>query len=427
MPEQEIKEIPVRDLVLWTENPRDTISARASNVSIIRQALDDVTGRWKLRALAKEMGEIYDFSELPTVVYLEGKPVVFDGNRRVILAKLGLGIHSDALSAPFRLPSCPELLPCCVTSRKLALDSIWRKHASNGSWDQLSRDYFLYKFRGEEKSILLQLDEIFGGRLSFLKSLNSRFAREDVFIASRLRALGIKVQDGKILSRHDPETTYGLFDSLFSLIVTKKLTTRENRRRQLDDLIREKFPSFTQSLSEDAQKPYQEIASKDKNKTVVIDKLDQAKAVRLPRRVATKEDPLFGEKLDLEPGNAANLYRDILDLYDFWKKHQSNLSAQFPGLIRMALRLICDLVAREQGEKKFANLLEKDFEEFKTNLTQNQKTFIFNQKVDAGHIVPLLNCGAHDYMGNNDIQQTIAISFILGQFLLKYHARNRSE
>ena len=38
---QTVEKIPVRDLVLWTENPRDPISSRSKNETVIRHALVD--------------------------------------------------------------------------------------------------------------------------------------------------------------------------------------------------------------------------------------------------------------------------------------------------------------------------------------------------------------------------------------------------
>ena len=87
---QVIENIRVKDLVLWTENPRDPISVSASDDDVIRRAISDPNNKWDLKKLACDMGEYYDFSELPIVVYKKGKPLVYDGNRRVVLAKIKL-------------------------------------------------------------------------------------------------------------------------------------------------------------------------------------------------------------------------------------------------------------------------------------------------------------------------------------------------
>jgi len=55
--EQEVKYINIKDLVLWTENPRDPINANASDQDIVDRALDDGLLKWTLPKLAKEMGD----------------------------------------------------------------------------------------------------------------------------------------------------------------------------------------------------------------------------------------------------------------------------------------------------------------------------------------------------------------------------------
>ena len=69
---QKVEYIDVKDLVLWTENPRDPISTRSKNQNVIYQALEDKHKKWRLSALAKAMGPYYDYSELPIAVYKNG-------------------------------------------------------------------------------------------------------------------------------------------------------------------------------------------------------------------------------------------------------------------------------------------------------------------------------------------------------------------
>ncbi len=74
--DEEVKYISIKKLVLWTENPRDPIDKKAVDQDIVNRALDDDLRKWTLATLAKEMGDYYDFSELPTVVYHGKIPVV---------------------------------------------------------------------------------------------------------------------------------------------------------------------------------------------------------------------------------------------------------------------------------------------------------------------------------------------------------------
>ena len=53
---QKIENIKVKDLVLWTENPRDPISSSASDSDVIARAVNDPRNKWDLNKLAREMG-----------------------------------------------------------------------------------------------------------------------------------------------------------------------------------------------------------------------------------------------------------------------------------------------------------------------------------------------------------------------------------
>lgn len=134
---QHIVDIKLDDLVLWSENPRDPLDEEADNEVIIQKALGEEpdSPRWQLSKLAKEMGDDYDFSELPTVVPIENsnKYRVYDGNRRVILAILkSRGITPG--SSQIQLPMFPEAIPCNVCTKEIALKHVFRKHNDSGSW-----------------------------------------------------------------------------------------------------------------------------------------------------------------------------------------------------------------------------------------------------------------------------------------------------
>jgi len=105
------------------------------------------------------MGDYYDFSELPTVVYHGKKPIVYDGNRRIVLGKIKHGYVTIPKGTVIQIPNFPENIPCNVCTKKIALNNVYRKHSDSGSWQPLERDIFLHKFMGEEKSPFLILEE----------------------------------------------------------------------------------------------------------------------------------------------------------------------------------------------------------------------------------------------------------------------------
>ena len=145
MANQEVRNIKIKDLVLWTENPRDPIDETAADQDIVDIALTTRSSKWELSKLAKEMGAYFDLSEIPTVVYNGNKPVVYDGNRRVILAKIKLGLAKLPEDSKIVLPDFPEEIPCNVCTKDVAIKNIWRKHENNGSWQWLERDIFAPK------------------------------------------------------------------------------------------------------------------------------------------------------------------------------------------------------------------------------------------------------------------------------------------
>ncbi len=157
LPQQKVVEIPLSQLRLWTENPRDPLDGDLSNEEIIAHALHDDSKRWDLRKFAQKMGDHYDTSELPTVVRIDegGGPryQVYDGNRRVILALLQQeGFPEDG--DQFELPLVPARLPCNVCDQDTALEHVLRKHSNNGTWGRYERDLFMHRYMNADKSVL---------------------------------------------------------------------------------------------------------------------------------------------------------------------------------------------------------------------------------------------------------------------------------
>lgn len=190
---QEVIYINIKELVLWTENPRDPIDENATDQDIVDKALDDQFYKWNLAKLAKEMGDYYDLSELPTVVYHGQKPVVYDGNRRIILGKIKHGFVVPSKPTNIQIPYFPEEIPCNVCTEKIALNNVYRKHSDTGSWQPLERDIFLYKFMEEEKSAFLILEED-TRIISANPHLNKGFVKDEIFKEENLKSMGFTNQ-----------------------------------------------------------------------------------------------------------------------------------------------------------------------------------------------------------------------------------------
>ena len=243
---QKIQEIDINDLILWTENPRDPIDAHASDQDIANKAWKDEQEKWNLMKLAKEMLSHYDLSELPTVVYHGKKPIVYDGNRRMILAKLK---HSCVKLDGFdksKLPIIPIKIPCNVCSKEIAVQNVFRKHGGSGTWSPLDRDLFISKFMGEPKSTFLKLDEA-TGLISSNPHLNKCFVRDEIFTIEKLKDLGFDFEDNDFRSKYNEKESISILNDISSKVALKIIDTRKNRGKVLEILDKENRQLITKN------------------------------------------------------------------------------------------------------------------------------------------------------------------------------------
>ena len=308
------------------------------------------------------------------------------------------------------IPEIPEIIPCNVCSKKVALENVLRKHSDSGSWQPLERDIFLYKFMGQEKSAFLVLEED-TAIISTNPHLNKRFVKEEIFRDDMLKALGFSIRYGKLNSLHSDEEAISVLTDISEKVKANKISTRENRGKVIEVL--------------DPQS--QQIIDQNKNKRIHRSKISFGPAIEpkkaiQTRRTAKKHSELFGGKLYLTIGDVSNLYRDIDDLYSFYCGKKDELSQTFPGLVRMALRLLCETAAKSKN-KKLDDYLKEHFSEAKKTLDQDIKTTLSNHNVKEESIVQLLHTGAHNYQSSNNIDQTIAISLIIGAILTFTHGK----
>lgn len=414
---QDIKYLKVADLVLWTENPRDPISPSAKDQDIVDRALSNSDGTWDINKLAKLMGKFYDFSELPTVVYENGKPIVYDGNRRVIIGK----IYHKCVDSPVdidEMPFYPEAIPCNVCDKTTALQSILRKHGDSGSWKPLERDLFVEKYKLGAKSDFLTIEEC-TGIISQNPILNQGFVKKEIFNQTTLEKLGLKIENGVLLSRHSKDELKTIFDDIIDKIIRKTITTRTSRGKAYDILE----PSTKDLIENNKSHTFtrvSQIYSQDLKGKEEIPVAPQAN--RKTKRVQVTEIQFFGENLHLKAGNVNNLYRDILDLHRFYKSQK--LSNSFSVILRMALRFLCEMAScslhKSSGIKPY---VEKYFDEAKKMLDQNQATLLSSQNVKKETLTQLLQTGAHGYRSSENYEQTLAISIILGAMLTISHGK----
>jgi len=413
---QEVRSLKLEDLVLWTENPRDSIDETATDQDIVNRALADERSKWNLPKLAKEMGNHYDYSELPTVVFHGKKPVVYDGNRRIILGKIKHKLVSVDGFDTASIPSFPNEIPCNVCSKDIALQNVYRKHADSGSWLPLERDVFLNKHMKKEKTPFLIMEES-TGIISANPHLNQRFVKEEIFREDILTKLGISFSGEKILSKHSPAETQAILDDISKKVKEKEISTRKNRGQVLEVLE----PSSQQIIEEHKRHKLRDVNVKAESAVIVgTTKQKQSKRIR------TKATGIFGGQLYLRIGGASNLYRDIYDLHTYYTDNKNSLSDTFPTLIRMALRLLCETAAKD-CKQDMDKYIKARFQNAKGTLDQDAKTTLSNNNVTEKSIIQLLHTGAHDYTASANMDQTLAVSIIVGAILTDSHGKDATK
>lgn len=458
---QRIADIPLDSLILWTENPRDPMQGRLSNEEVIKHALSkEHEQQWQLRRLAREMGGHFDLSELPTVSPVKGTSnyLVYDGNRRVILALLQRqGFPVDGHQ--FELPLFPsDTIPCNVCDRRTALEHVLRKHSKTGTWKPYERDLFMYRYMNGEKTVLIRIEELTGA-ITRWPVLNQRFVKDDVLNRKHLEEMGLSPD------KKDYGIDSGLLKELLQIIqekmVSNELTTRNKRNDPVsllpDDLIsriRENARHHTASEPADNETNLREVPERQSNRGPNDDSLEDPDIQdQLPfddppvepqqedsasRKSRTRETrptvlPIFGAtdsgRLALRPGDVNNLYRTLESLWQMYEQGKIRNDTAFPAIFRMGLRLLAEQAAAECG---FGDKLSAYVTEYavkakgklrQLNQSKDITTLLATQSVNPENLTMLLQNGAHARTSTNNVEQARAISILLGAMLTLSHGR----
>ena len=406
---QTIIDINIKDLVLWTENPRDPIDSTATDQDIADRAINqDQRSKWSLKKLSEGMGPRYDYSELPTVVYINGKHVVFDGNRRILIGKIKHNLVNVPNSPNFSKLDFPQVIPCNVCDQQTALEHVQRKHADSGSWDPLERDIFEHKYMGAKKSSFMIVEDA-TGLISNYPSLNKGFVKDEVLNSTNLDNMGLYTNNGSLemayQSRNDASK---ILLKVKDLVERKEITTRGPNRGKIVDVLK-KDPKIDTILKSQTstRKPYKKgtlLTPTSKRKT---------------RTVKTKGHEFFGGVLSLKAGHVNNIYSDLRELSKSMGKKP--YSDDFPTLIRMGLRMLCEIAAGSQ--KNLPVWIQNNFDKAKKELNQDAKTTLNSENVTKNTLISLLQFGAHNYTASNNMVKTVAMSLIIGKMLEVTHGK----
>ena len=335
-----IKKIPIKDLCLWTENPRDIIEPNKSDLDIIKQAiLNDDKERWNLPDFTKKMGEYYELNKLPIVVEKNNKYIVYDGNRRIAILKYLQNPKWSSIIEnrlfPLNMPQeLKELLeiPCCIYDEKRALDIIYKDSKDNNTWSPLQQCYFEYKHLKHDKPLFLKIEEETGIISANYKALDQRYVKDELLIDQNLQDIGFSFNEkGEMISNYTKEECERVFKSIIQLIEKKKISTRNNRgllKKPLEEigLAIKKFDNTKKTYEANLNINHNTLENKNLRKT---------------KTIKPKEE-LFGKTLSLKPGTVNNLYSAICKIYDKFLKDESVLP-----ILGMSLRLVLEVAGRE--------------------------------------------------------------------------------
>lgn len=435
---QKIMHIELEDLVLWSENPRDPLEEDADNEAIIQKALDEASdsARWQLSKLAKEMGDDYDPSELPTVVPIENsdKYRVYDGNRRVILAILQLRGETPG-NPQTRLPIFPEKMPCNVCTKEVALKHVFRKHSESGSWMAYERDLFAFKYMRGKRTVLIRIEEYVDG-ITRYPSLNQRYVKEDVLNDKHMTEIGFD------LDRDDYGVSQETFLEFLKLIAAEvktggRLSTRGSRNNPIAAIpstllekIRGEEDSSAGGDGEDELFDDGDfVADANSSKRSKENSNNAADTMKGKNRKTRVTKPVqyevFGGTLSLQLGETNNIYSTLDALWSLNEKDKIPQNASFISIFRMGLRLLVDQAAQDKGID-LAKYVKDNFGPAKKKLiekmgTRDVATYLHANNVTQETTLSLLQSGAHAYTSSSNKDQTIALSLILGEMLNLTH------
>ena len=361
---QDVKTIPLSDLHLWTENPRDPITTELDDRDIIVRAISDDANTWELDKLLKSFGNTYHQNKLPVVVDVNGKYVVYDGNRRVAMLKC---IQDDDLFAlatgSFRLFDPPEelfnlqALPCDVCDLDTALDIVEFDHRGADKWGMLQYEWFLNVHRGQPKGTLAIIEEAFPGSISQTK-LNEEYAESRLLTKSNLKKIGFDIKDEHLVSIYDDDSARSVFEDLAD--AREKGVT--SHRKNAGDIVA--------ALREINIEKYKHIQGYDPRKKTTDHTENRENAISIPPISATvsrrrkplkrqKSQPLFNGVLCPKGDKSNQIYRALEDVYKLYCKNPDSNSHLLP-IIGMGQRLLLDTVAREYYIEQGNELAKKD-------------------------------------------------------------------
>jgi hypothetical protein len=413
------KSLEITELIVNPDNYRfDPVDTKEQAFDLMLEEKGSEIFRLAKHILEKGLDQARDFR----VIKAKDGYLVLDGNRRITALKCLYNkslIKDEKLRKKFDgLKIDTSVLPKTVSSfvyesEAAAADWIKLDHTGKNdgvgqdSWESSAVDRFGFKFEGKlspamQALILVEREnnKKFDTKKLKISTINRIFSNPE----SRT-FLGIDIKDKKINLTTSKKEAVKRIDKLFEKVINEDIKVDEVYRKEKSiDFMKKLFGS----------KPPQ-------NKIVVLNLKDGlGRDGRKTQRTKSLPIVFFGKKLFLKNGDTNNLYRDIVDLFNFYENSKQSLSKNFCSLIRMSLRLIVESATN----KKIDDYIHTNFDAAKKILSQDEKTTLSTQGVEtAKKLIQLLHVGAHKYTASSNMDQTIAMSVIIGAMLSLSHSK----
>jgi hypothetical protein len=224
-------------------------------------------------------------------------------------------------------------------------------------------------------------------------------------------------KEDNLISSYDEKTASDILNKVTELKKEGIISSRGNDKYQIkihldkDLKLKGKIKKFNKDSASSVNYP------KSEGETTLTKKT---------RRQNSIKNSFFGGNLSLKKSITNDVYLDIVDLDKYYEKNKNKLSNTFPNLIRMALRLLIDSAQGEQT-KDIKEYIKANFSDAKSKLTQDQKTTLSNQNVNGSTLTALLHTSAHNYSNSSNMEQTIAISIVIGEMLKSTHGNVKDK
>ncbi|PIN89546.1 hypothetical protein COU57_06130 [Candidatus Pacearchaeota archaeon CG10_big_fil_rev_8_21_14_0_10_32_14] len=449
-----IKNIKIKDLKLWDENPRFPEEYfKKPEKDLIGYLFKKENSR--MIDLAKSISENFNLIPLERlVVWKSGNGlIVLEGNRRIAIYKIlsNLFLLPDKKNINFFNEKSKQLainenfeVECIVVDdREEGLKYVDLKHLEKGysNWQESERINFQKRrgiSMGEKELVKHDINRIVKGLDLPEKIIDKILGQGNLTTFYRIIAstpakkyFGYEIKENNlIIEDKDFESKLKIIiwqiinkkDFKNNVINSRSLNTIEDIEKYLKNIdLKRDYSKLNEDLKNSVKSKIDVFGKKTEEFVLPIED-NFKKSKKSP--ILTIEDKLFGKTLCLKKGKVNNLYCAMDKIYEQNKYNEKNLELVLP-ILGISLRLILDVAAREYYSEEE---LKKDNTPYRTFLKEikqkfrddakykNLSTLTLSWVISDTNFENIIDHYAHDSIiyTQNDI---LKISKIIGEIL----------